>query len=391
MNYATTYPVRDNYRSPRQKAKAAQQAVSGVRPMDGKTQRCLRDTEGQKKVGSGQPTAHDFLKSRFLPKMLHQEIIAPATRASKLVRDFYKSLTQLAEHYGIQPMPTAEFEYPYNIALTLSDVKEKLKSNVTNWYDIRVVLEGSKTYLTSEERYCTGTTLFFIPVIPVFLMLRDKKRRKAGVLLLSACAYLYQIADIPYYRQEYTSLYWQYEMYAEMIEQDEDTDGTAIYRSELQQAEWVGDKMEQKLINPNNLAVFQQRIKSFTGRDGFEKQCLQVSKKAYDMFSQYPNEKFFRNANAHNWVDEDFDNDHILSIERYISFSARSDGWLSDSIFDSLNQEFGEYGEIEEPSIKKSFNGKSVVTANLDFEHKLFTLLDDLARLLNNYTFQNHE
>jgi hypothetical protein len=391
MNYAATYPVRNNYSSPRQKAKAAQSADVRVHPMDGKTERCRRDTKGQKKVCADQPIAYDFLRSRFLPKLESQENIAPEIQTKKLERDFYKSLSQMAEHYSIDLMPTAEFHYPYNIALALADVKEKLKSNVANWYDIKVVQEETKTYLVTEERYSTGSTLYFIPVIPLFLMLRNKTKRKAGALLLSACAYLYHIADIPYYRQEYTTLYWQYEMHAEWIEQDEQTDETATNLSELQQAEWVGDIMEQKLMNLKNLEVFENRINHFKGKDDFEKQCLQVAKKACEMYRQYPNEKFFRNANAHNWIDEDFDNDGILSIEKYISFSARNDGWLSESIFNSLNEEFGNYGETEEPTISKSFNGKPITTASLDFENKLFTLLDDLAYILNNYKFQDHE
>ncbi|TFB30264.1 hypothetical protein [Pedobacter alluvionis] len=390
MNYATQYPVRNNQRSLRQKTKATAPPVIGVRTVDGKTQRCRRDTEGQAKVSTDQQSANDFLKSRFLPKISGQANRPPEIKTDKVVRDFYKSLTQLAGHYSINLMPTAEFGYPYNIALALSDVKAKLKDHVANWNAIQVVQKNTKTYLICEERFVTGTTLYFVPVIPLFLMVKDKHKRRAGALLLSVCAYLYHMAEIPYYRQEYTTLFWQYEMHAEWIEQEDETNETFSYRNDLQHAEWIGDVMEQKLINPKNLVVFEHRISHFTGKDGFEKKCLQVAEKAYELYKHYPDEKFFRNANAHNWQDEDFDNDSILSIEKYISFSARNDGWLSDSIVSSLNEEFGNYGETEEPTISKYFNGKAITTASLDFENKLFALLDDLAYLLNTYQFQDH-
>ncbi|ULT39939.1 hypothetical protein KRR40_34460 [Niabella defluvii] len=46
----------------------------------------------------------------------------------KLERDFYKSLSQLADRYGIQPKPSPSHAFPYNISWTLSDIKEQLKA-----------------------------------------------------------------------------------------------------------------------------------------------------------------------------------------------------------------------------------------------------------------------
>jgi hypothetical protein len=40
---------------------------------------------------------------------------------------------------------------------------------------------------------------------------------------------------------------------------------------------------------------------------------------------------------------------------------------------------------MEEPAITKRFDGKAVDGTSLDFENRLFTLIDDLVYLLNNY------
>ena len=61
-------------------------------------------------------------------------------------------------------------------------------------------------------------------------------------------------------------------------------------------------------------------------------------------------------------------------------------GWLYESIADSINNEFNEYGAIAEPTISKRFDGKEDITKNnLDFENRLFALLDDICTLLYNY------
>ncbi len=40
---------------------------------------------------------------------------------------------------------------------------------------------------------------------------------------------------------------------------------------------------------------------------------------------------------------------------------------------------------MEEPTINKVFDGSKISVGNLDFENRLFELLDDLSYLLNNY------
>lgn len=120
-------------------------------------------------------------------------------------------------------MQTRQFPYPYNMALAMSDMQEKLKQKVLDWEEIRLVQDSKKTYFVSEERYNTGSTLFYIPVASLYRMLHDRNRKKTAHLLLSVSAYLYHIADVPYYRQEASYLYWMYEMLNDWVEQDDYT------------------------------------------------------------------------------------------------------------------------------------------------------------------------
>ena len=72
-------------------------------------------------------------------------------------------------------------------------------------------------------------------------------------------------------------------------------------------------------------------------------------------------------------------------MEKYISFIADTTGWLYERLADSINNEFNEYGAMEKPTIFKRFDGSNIKQTNLDFENRLFALLDELCALLYNY------
>jgi hypothetical protein len=54
---------------------------------------------------------------------------------------------QLAEHYGLNPISTKHFGYPYNIALALDDIQKQLKNKVRDWEEIRLIEEKGKLIL----------------------------------------------------------------------------------------------------------------------------------------------------------------------------------------------------------------------------------------------------
>lgn len=386
MNYATQYPIGNYQHNPTENTTATAPTIGRVRTMDAESQRCKRSTERQTEVCTDSNATNGFLKCAFLPKLKTMQSVQACKKTAKMERDFYKSLSQLAEHYDIEPLQTKDYGYPYNMALAMWDVETKLKQNNTNWENLRLVQDSKKTFFTSEERYSTGTTLYYIPIVPLFQMLHDPKRKKSAQLLVSVCSYLYHIADIPYYRQENSYLYWMYEMMNDWVEQDDSSEETDITITEIVKAEWIGERMEQKLFNRFNLKVFEQRLNQFKSHDTFDQDCQKVAYNAYTLYTHYPHESIFRNAPR---PEEDPYNDECESetvgMEKYISFMADTQGWLYERIADCINNEFNEYGAMEEPTICKYFDGSTITQTNLDFENRLFALLEELCTLLYDY------
>lgn len=389
MSHAETYRVGNNTHTRTKTAKAAVPTAQRIRPLDAEAQGCSRNPKGQKEISSRGNAADGFLRTSFLPKLKETQTEQPFGKTAKTERDFYKSLSQLAEHYGIEPMPTDQFQYPYNMALAIWDIEEKLKQRVPNWQEISLVQDSRKTYFVSEEKYDTGTTLYYIPVEPLYQMLHDPKRKKNAQLLVSVCSYLYRIADIPYFRQENSYLYWMYEMHEEWVEQDDDAEETEIYKSEFLKAELIGDCIEQKIFNPINLNVFGQRIKAFKCGDTLDQECWRLACSAFTLYTEYPQSSIFRNAAMPEQDPEDDDgyecDSEAIGMEKYISFISHTKGWLYESICESINSEFNEYSAMQEPTIRKHFDGKDVAEASLDFENRLFAILDDMCSLLYDY------
>ncbi|WP_454045050.1 hypothetical protein [Chryseobacterium sp. Marseille-Q8038] len=389
MNNAKTDHVGNNKSSRKRKRNQPAPKDCGVRHLDAKGEGCAGNFQGQKEIRTDSHVANGLLNCTFLPKFRQTEMNQVNETSAKLESDFFQSLRGLEEHYKIEPfVQSDEFRFPYNINLAISDIKQKLKKNVLNWNTISFKKENDKFYLVSQERYDTGATLFYIPVIPLFRMLSDKMRKKTAHLLLSVFSYLYHIADIPYYRQEGSYLYYEYEMLKDWIMDDpyQDDEEDEDHRlSEIDIAEWVGDKIEQKIYNRENLAFFDQRIARFDPKDDFDVNCLMLARKTLAIYREYPDASIFRNASSMLDDEGEYLEDQIIPMEKYISFYADNKGWLAGTIFESVNNQFQEYSETQEPVITKCFDGQEISSNDLVFENRLFDLLHDITDLIYDY------
>ena len=387
MNYATQHYIGSYQPTRTETTTAVTPTVGRVRKLATKTKGRKPSAERQAEIRTNSNATNGILKCTFLPKLKTAQSVQAC---QKTERDFYKSLSKLAEHYSIEPMQTKDFGFPYNIVLSMWDMETKVKRTHINWDSFKLVQDSKKTFFVSEERYNVGTTLYYIPIMPLFQMLKDLKRKKTALLLVSVCSYLYHIVEVPYYRQEDSYLYWLYEMQKDWIEQDDETDESETYKRELRNTEYIGDRIEQKLFNRTNLKVFEQRLSRFKSRETFDRECWQVACNALTLYTEYPNATIFRNAprpeqDPYNDDDDDDDENETIGMEKYISFISDTKGWLYERLSDNINNEFNEYGAMEEPTISKQFDGSEITATNLDFENRLFALLKDLCGLLYDY------
>lgn len=253
---------------------------------------------------------------------------------------------------------------------------------------VRICREENKIFLCTEERYNTGATLFYIPIIPLYKICKDPKYKKSAELLKSVCTYLIHSAGIGYYRNSETYLYWMYEMVGEWLISDEENEEVEAYRMEIRRAEQIGDLMQGKIFNLQNLQRFGERLEKFTIRNGYYQKCYCLARKAFELYNEYPNENIERNTTVlrqNSDEEEEYGENSTVKIDQYISFCADTEGLLFQSLFESINLEFSEYTQTEEPTIVKKFKGDGADKGSLDFERKIFPIIEELIGILNNF------
>lgn len=185
MNATKNY-IGNNTTTRRTKAKTTAPTDKRLYLLDEAKQRHCRNTKKPKEISSCESTSNGFLKTTFLPKFRENDSLKLFGKSRKDLNqiqrknakkesDFYQSLSQLAEHYGIYPMETKDFEYPYNISLSIWDVKKKLNEKVEHWDHIGWILG---TVNIQDRFYFRPSELSNSP-IP-----RNIKRCKTCLLLL---------------------------------------------------------------------------------------------------------------------------------------------------------------------------------------------------------------
>ncbi|MFC3336087.1 hypothetical protein [Flavobacterium palustre] len=343
--------------------------------------RCTASKKQQVQLSSvGTPT-DGFLRHPFLP-LYEQNNDLPESK--KTETEFFESLRILTEHYGFETIAVRDKSYPYNILLAKEQVQKQLKKLEQ---DIELsIMQDDKgiVKLATMHSYYTNMTLYYIPVLPLYRLLQDKKQKRTAELLLSVFAYLYHIAGIPYYRESNTYLFYQYECVQEWLmdwDESDETEEVSTTISEFNKASYYGDIMFRKIYNLYHLNCFEYRINSYKPSNPFEKDCHNIAKKAWELMEQYPEHNIFRNTS-----NEDFEeSDGVIMAEQYISFIGENEGILFENISRTINDEFNECGEIEEPKFIQIYDTENRFSKeSLDFEYRLFPLLTDLCTLLNN-------
>ncbi len=113
----------------------------------------------------------------------------------------------------------------------------------------------------------------------------------------------------------------------------------------------------------------------------WSKKVLQVASKAFSLYRDYPQRTVFDNIK--DGLIEPQEEERIKP-EQYISFTWSTEGWLYDQICEYVNAEVQEYGAIDEPTAIQYFDKPQQQSFHdLDFETRMFDVLNELSTILN--------
>ncbi|WDF66901.1 hypothetical protein PQ465_11350 [Sphingobacterium oryzagri] len=271
------------------------------------------------------------------------------------------------------------------MACAMHDLLKAFKKGCVDRQGIRLVEHDGKVFFANQERFDTGMMLYYIAVEPLFYMLRDKNRKGVSHLLLSVFAYLFQVARIPYHRQEGNYLHYTYDMLNDWKMQDDEDD--LHFVQEYSRMEYIGDAIELKIQNSANLLYFENRIQVFLPKNDLDRDCLRLAELAFNLYLEYPETQVYDKFYDVSVEDKDDDLSRQISLDNYISFYGSARGELSDLVIETVNTDLQEVISIDEPTIYLPIDGTGIKGNNFDFETKLFKLLEDLSILLNDYHY----
>jgi hypothetical protein len=295
---------------------------------------------------------------------------------------FYSSLPHLPVK-GLAALDTHKNKpFPYNILLSFWQLRQRLAYENSEHVFI-CQKENGEIALATRKSYDIGNTLYFIPVIPLYKLTQDKANKSSADLLLSVFAYLYHVAGVPFYRDSDATLCSYYDMLSEWLTDDRESYEQEEWNScmaDIHKATFIGNVVHRKLYNQVHLRQFANRLKSFRAATDYQLQCLRLAEGFFNLWQSYPDRCIFDHVQLE---DEAGYDQGCIRADQCISFVADTEGWLHEQLVDMLNTDFNECPYMETPTITEIHDGTLPdPTETLDFEYRIFELIDDLCTLL---------
>lgn len=298
-------------------------------------------------------------------------------------KEFFTSLSHLCTLYKFPLPETGHLEYPLNITTAFRQVREWLVK--INMDAIIFSDKKRKACIATVKSFDTGHTLYYVPVRPLWLLLNDAKQQPALSQLIGCVfRYLYQVAGVPYYRED-GYLYNQYETLTDWIENDPDDDED--YREEqakeMERLKEASDQILPLLKTPLTATGFQQAIDEYSQLCNCKKEPLELAASFLQLFTRFPA------RSIHHSLQKSLlhpDESEYIYLEQYLSFYWSGSDCFYDILMDMINTELQETGFQEEPVSLQCFDQpQETETHDFSFEQEFFSLVDKLTEWLMDY------
>jgi len=338
-----------------------------------------KKTAAQKRTGAN--AANGFLKHRFLP--LRADCHAELNDRKLVEREFFSSLSNLATLYGMKALPKNNTVYPCNIANAFKHMQKQLKILAPSVELAIIQDDNHAATLVTYREYSLGNCLYYIPVRPLWDLLRQTNKKQEAELLKSVFAYLLQVVNMPSFAEWGSYLYYEYQMLWEWYSEDESMmpENWQVLSSSLRSVEICGGIIGKKMKNPVNLALFGKRLAQFLPTDQPGKDFKQIATGFYNLYQKFPQRSFW--DSIHTGLSEPEVENRVMAGQ-YLSFVWDTADCLFDDVMQSINAQLEECMVMDSPLVIQFFDTpQTEIALDLEFEHTLFALLDGFFDILN--------
>jgi len=355
-------------------------AIQKFHPKARPVTRCRRSSAQPAKKRTARHPADGFLKAHFLP------FWAIATRNYRQMEaEFFRSLAHLCALYDLPVPDVSATPFPQNVTVAYMKISEAVKAKDKNANCIIVKDDTRNATLAVLKSHDTGRCLYYIPVRPLWNLVQTAKEQPLANLLTSIYGYLYQIAKVPYYTENDAYLFYQYDTIERWI--DEDDEEEQEHKDEqidaLHELTYAGNRVVTLIRDPIWLADFEANIKAYKETETWDLETECLATEFLALFKEYSTQTLF--DNIHDDLIEPEETERVRA-EQYISFYWSGNDCFYDMLFEMVNNEFQECGITDEPMSVQYFDTpQTQITNELNFERRLFDLIDKLCAILNPY------
>lgn len=332
---------------------------------------------------SNQPPAPAFLTHRFLPLAADHAVLH---RNKRVESEFFRSVDHLVTLYRLSVPKCVDLPYPLNIHAVFQQLKEQLKTSQPDLSLAIVQTDKRITTVATVKAVAWQDTLYYIPLLPLFKLLRRKQARHVAPILVGIAAMIYQKLGIPMYTERnsyladvYSILHqWVDDTEAERTEQE-----TAQYYREFRRADAVGYHMQRKLRQPLRIIKLSRYVQEFKPVGPWQNRLRELAGDFLALGQKFPRRCFFRDIPTGIW-EEDMEDEDRIRKDNYLSFVYDNDGCLGEEMEDYVNTSLQDCPVVDEPVTVQYFNEPQPVELHdATYQKTCLFLLNEFCHLLN--------
>jgi hypothetical protein len=301
--------------------------------------------------------------------------------------EFFRSAKNLCELYHLTLPEMAGLQFPQNVDHTYNYLCHALEKLDKSQQCIIIRDETHRATLATLQTYDTGQCIYYIPVRPLWQIIQVARQQPLAEMLLSVFAYLNQIVGIPYYRGNGSYLDCMYNTLENWINEELDDDQEQEYRDgqnkDLKELTDAGEILYPLISNSFYLDNFETHIQNYQNAENRDLEMEAVAVAFLQLYRDYPQQSVYDNIHPDLFNPDEEDR---ITVGQYSSFFWSGEDTLYEMLFEMVNNEFQEYGVTDEPMVIQLYDSPQTLPLNdLNFEKRLFELMDKLCEILNKY------
>ena len=339
---------------------------------------------------SAPPVAPAFLTHRFLPLVADHPVLRPSRRVQG---EFFRSVDNLTQLYQLTVPEITALPYPLNIHAVFVQLQQQLERTLPT-LSLAIVLtkEGVTTLATARAVDVQGT-LYYIPLLPIFKLLRRAKARLVSPILLSLAAYIRQKMGVPSYCDLGSYMADVHDILEQWVDDSgaerDDRETAECYR-EFRRAEAVGWYMHRKLLQPARIANLPSYLQAFEPVGTWQTRLKQLAEDFLRLDLAFPGRCLFKEIPT-GFLEEETEEEERVSKGQYLSFVCDHYSWLGEEMNDYVETALQDCSVVDAPVNVQYFHQPQTIECHdPTYEVTCLRLLSEFAHLLNDIDYAEY-